>query len=233
MFVDGRRMIAYVSNFDRVPMADEGRPQRPIDVGYVPGDLQMTYQPPLVCYRLMRSAELKFIGREIRYTFISDEDDLYYTKISSKSQKDPLPLFMQRGLEAGPPDFDMHCSADFQSFSVRRNEIELFTATMLLTDGAKSPKRIEADWRYNDGSVMLHFYSQTPSRDSQGNWKLDFSERTAEPSIQNCIMIDSATSDVAIMVRKVDSVETDIDARPNIPTLFLFFLAIALKICPI
>jgi hypothetical protein len=79
---------------------------------------------------------------------------------------------------------------------------------------------------------MLHFSSQMPSQDTEGNWRLDFAERTAEPSIQNCLMIDTASSDVAIMVRKVDDVETNIDARPTVPTLLLFFLVVSLKICP-
>jgi hypothetical protein len=205
---------------------------RPVDAGYDLGDAQMRYRPCLVCYRVVRRTTGFFLLSKSIYSFISDEHDLYYSVISSKSQKDPIPIFRQTTPPESPPDFQMVHSDDYRSFSVKLQGIDLFTVTMQPEQGRRSPKKIEAKWFNDDGTIQQTFSSRSPTRNSQGDWVLDFEERTVEPSTQNCIMTDPETQDALFMVRKVDSVETNMDANPRLPTLFLFFFILAVKICP-
>ena len=188
------------------------------------------YVPEFINYRTMRTE-----GSCFSFFFSLDDENLFTSKIQTKHQTDPIPIakggevhYSQR-----KGNYALISSDNFHNFVLKRYGSEIMKVRFDLIDGKKgNPKKIEATWKPSNGSDWFTLVSKDPVKTEDGVWGLDFDGRYAKPSIKNAIMIDPKTKKVKVMIRRVEIWEVQVDAKKEIPPLFLFTLLMCLNVCP-
>lgn len=190
------------------------------------------FVPKLICYRSLKSKDGMMSGGCVHYQFSLDDVDLWHAKMKSPRPKDPVPIGKNSEAHYSNPEYLLAPSNDFSDFVLKNAEgKELMKVHFSLMSGKGSPKEIDAKWFGEDGTTM-ELKNKLPEKTDDGAWSLDFDGRYAVPSIKNAIMVNPTNQEIQCMVRRLDKREMNVDAKREIPSLFLFGLAICLNICP-
>ncbi|OHS99224.1 hypothetical protein TRFO_08468 [Tritrichomonas foetus] len=185
-------------------------------------------EPSLACYRSMRIKTNKGRGMRIHFQFTLDEEDLYHSKLLSKTQTKPIPI--ARGDKAhysNTNPYYLIANEDLDEFRLMHNDTGILTC--LFKKKKKGPKKVEVTWTEDR---TIHLVNKTAEKTDAGKWCLDFDGRYAEPSIKNCILIHPETGETMAMFRRIDEWEMHVDAKPDLPDVMLFAVLLCLNMCP-
>jgi hypothetical protein len=191
------------------------------------------YVPPLVLYRCMKKVGSIARGGRTNFLFSLDEDGMYSAKLKSKTQDRPIPIGRGPKAHYSAPDFVLTKSEDCTYFRVMKGDTELGAVKFMKHRGeSHAPKDIEAVWFGENGETVVSLTSKRPIKNADGQWCLDFEGRFACASIKNAILVDSQTQELMLMCRRLDEFEQNVDAKRQIPALFIFAVVLSLNIFP-
>ena len=191
--------------------------------------------PEYVTYSCIRS---KPSGHCIHFQLSLDDRDLYHAKVKSTSQIEPIPVSAGKEVHYSKKnDFYMLTNKSHEVFSLRAkspNGEEMFVFSEYQIISIDDPKNISVVYKKSETDQRkVKFINKKPTKQSDGNWVLDFSERYTVPSKKNAILIDEETGKEMIVVRKVENFEIELDAYEPIPPIYVFAVALSFWLSPI
>ena len=188
------------------------------------------YIPHFLVYRSMRT---KTGSGKYNFQFTLEEDPLFAVKLKSKNQIMPIPIGIGTTVHYSDNNtYYLIPSKNHHKFTLMKDGEAIFIAKMKNLLHKNKPKHIEAHWIPNDGTEQYHLKNVPPEHSNGQEYLLDFEGRFAVPSIKNAIFINSETHEIAMMMRRLDKWEMNVEALPSLPNLFVFALLISVNVCP-
>lgn len=200
-----------------------------------PSMMAMEDLPEFITYKCVKTKPSTF-SRTRHFQLTQGEKELYHTKLKSHSQTEPIPVARGNTVHyRNKNPYYILTNKDHEAFSLRKdsptgNELMLVNFYQIIS--ADEPKNIQVKFTSPPGSVSPRIVSQKPTRNANGEWILDFSDRILLPSLKNAILINEVTKEQVVVVRKTAVDTLELDCLTNIDPLLVFGIAMAMWASP-